>query len=148
MITKLSCGSGSDRTCGGNVFTSACRVTGSSCGNRGFGISGIPDIGNAAPSKPCANDAIRRFIVGRPVPWISHPAMAYCPKKKEACQRIAFGGRTRATYVAFIPEQLDQLPIVVLVRPRCGRDPHDNRLGLLDPLLELFHCHRGSSRSK
>ena len=42
---------------------------------------------------------------------------------------------TLETYAAFIPEQLDQLPVAVLIRPRRRLDLHYHRVVLPDPIV-------------
>ena len=81
------------------MFKIAWRIAGFSCGNRGFGMSGIPEIGNAAPiNTPCAIGAMRSFVVDRPLPSLSHPAMAYCQEGEWTTWRAY-----KTTYVAFLP---------------------------------------------
>ena len=90
----LSCASGRLRSCGGSILkitwrtagsrrTAVGSTTGTGGTTRAFGISGMPETGNAAPSKPCENGAMRRFVVARPVPGISHAVTAYCVSKRE-----------------------------------------------------------------
>src|SRR5260221_10083483 len=107
-------------------------TAGSSGANRGFGISGIPVVGNTAPSRgPSTYCAMRRFIVDRPIPWISHPETAYCQEGKRSNWG---GGALPTTYMAFLLEQIDQLPIIVAIRPKSGPDLHYHRVGRLDPV--------------
>lgn len=106
-----------------------------------FGISGMLETGNAAPSRPSEYTAMRRFVVVRPVPWISHPVKAYCLK---ACVRMT-GWKTTPTrtYEISLPKRLDQLPKVVVVCSRCGLNTHEHGLCSLHPILEFVHLDCG-----
>ena len=43
------------------------------------------------------------------------------------------------TYAASIPEQLDQLPVAVLIRPRSSLKLHYRRVVLPNPVVQLIH---------
>ena len=124
----------------GSRRTAVGSTTGTGGTTRAFGISGMPEIGNAAPSRPCANGAMRRFVVCRPVPGISHPVIAYCVSKREREWKIK---RRRGTYEVPIPKQLGQLSKAVVVCPRCGLNTHEHGVGSLNPLLEVIHLDCG-----
>ena len=80
--------------------------------------------------------AIKRFVVCRPMPSISHPETAYCQQNKRSKSVRA---SKLVTYTVFRPKQLDQLPKAVVVRHRCRPDLHHHRVGPLDPILKLDH---------
>ncbi len=86
LIAWLSWGSGRFFIWGDNNSKIVLRIAGSNCGNRGFGISGIPVVGNTAPRRFCESGAMRRFIVDLAFPGIFQPATAYCQEsKRTAC---------------------------------------------------------------
>jgi len=78
--------------------------------------------------------AMKRFVVCRPMPSISHPETAYCQRNKRSKSVRAF---KLVTYTVFRPEQLDQQLKAVVVRHRCWPDLHHHRVGPLDPILKL-----------
>jgi hypothetical protein len=77
---------------------------------------------------------MRRFAVNRHMPGISHPARLSC----QGSERIAWRGHRRPTW-PFLLEQLDRLPIVVVIRPRSRSDLHHHGVGLVDPILKLVN---------
>ena len=46
---------------------------------------------------------------------------------------------TPVTYAAFIPEQLDQLAVAVVIRPRSSLKLHYRGVVLPDPVVQLIH---------
>ena len=84
------------------------------------------------------NTAMRRFAVGRSLPSIFHPETAYCRQDKGSKPVEMF---KLVTYTASRPEQMDQLPIAVVIRHTgiCWPDLHHNRVGPLNPILKLIH---------
>ena len=79
---------------------------------------------------------MRRFSVCQPMPLISHPETAYCQQDKRPESAGVF---KLVTYTTFRPEELNQLPITVVVRHRCWPDLHHHRIGPLDPILKVIH---------
>ena len=130
MMMWLSRGSGRPRNCGGSTLKIAWRTA----GFRQFWHARDRERRAEQIPRKRHDEKVRRG----PACALDLPSRN-CVLSSWNRERLMEWGTTTTTYVAPLPKQLDQLPKVVVVRPRCGLNPHEHGLCSLHPFLEFVH---------